>query len=265
VLRAAVRNDCLPKRETLWNFELRNEQENSHGRTEQLQGTQSALQDEKERLSLLLELTNNLVSNRNIRETLKTVIGSVRHVTRSDFVGVGLPDSENERFQVYMFNFIANGDFCDCELVLGNDSLPVRVFRTGTPWSGNVENLSESRLREDFLFAPELKTLCVLPLLSRDRALGILVIGRRADNPYAPDEISFLGQVCNLIGIAVENVLSYRQIADLTEKLSRDSARGCAPDCSHQSGFGSYGWRAEVPLRSLLPLECFSCRDSPVT
>jgi formate hydrogenlyase transcriptional activator len=189
---------------------------------EELQDTQSALQAEKKRLKLLLELTNNLVSTLNIREALKTVIGSVRHVAQSDFVCVGLPDSENERFQVYMFNFIANGECCDRELVLGDDSLPVRVFRTGMPWTGKAEDLSESRPQEDSLVTPELKTLCVLPLLSRDRTLGILVLGRRADNPYAPDDIEFLGQVSKQIGMAVENALSYRQIAELTEKLSQE-------------------------------------------
>jgi formate hydrogenlyase transcriptional activator len=189
---------------------------------EELQDTQSALQAEKDRLKLLLELTNNLVSTLNIREALKTVIGSLRHVTQSDFVGVCLPDSENERLQVYMFNFIADGDCSDRELVLGDDSLPVRVFRTGMPWTGKAEDLSESRQREDSLVAPELKTLCVLPLSGRDRALGILVLGRRADHPYAPDDIGFLGQVSNQIGIAVENALSYRQIAELTEKLSQE-------------------------------------------
>ncbi len=61
-----------------------------------------------------------------------------------------------------------------------------------------------------------------LPLSGRDRALGILVAGRHDEKPYDPEDMSFLEQLSKQIGIAVENALAYRQITELTQKLSQE-------------------------------------------
>jgi hypothetical protein len=59
------------------------------GANEELQTTHAELRSEKDRLKLLLELTNNVVSNLEIRDLLKAVIANVRQIMRSDFAGVG--------------------------------------------------------------------------------------------------------------------------------------------------------------------------------
>src|ERR1700738_3781215 len=51
-----------------------------------------ALQTESDRLKLLLDLTNTLVSNLECRDLLRTVSASIRQVMRCDTVGVWLPD-----------------------------------------------------------------------------------------------------------------------------------------------------------------------------
>src|SRR5437879_44954 len=76
---------------------------------EQLHSTQAELQDEKDRLKLLLELTNDIVSNLEIHDVLKAVIASVRQIMQSDFAGVGLPDSENGGLRVYALAFDGSG------------------------------------------------------------------------------------------------------------------------------------------------------------
>ena len=56
------------------------------------------LQAESERLKLLLDLTNTLVSNLECRDLLRMVSASIRRVMHCDTVGVWLPDGE----QVYL-------------------------------------------------------------------------------------------------------------------------------------------------------------------
>jgi formate hydrogenlyase transcriptional activator len=85
-----------------------------------------------------------------------------------------------------------------------------------------MQDLPEAQAGKDFFLAPELKTACVLPLLSRNLASGILGIGRREDDPYSEEDIDFLAQVSNQIAIAVENALAYRQISELTDKLAQE-------------------------------------------
>jgi formate hydrogenlyase transcriptional activator len=186
---------------------------------QELRSTQSELQSGRDRLRLLLDLTNNLVSTLNTRDALKTVIGTVRQITESDFVGVGLPDAD-DHFRG--FAFVVDGDFGDGEFVPETEGLPVRVFRTRTAWAGSTRDLPERQTGKSDFLGMQLESMCVLPLLGRDGALGILVLGRRDNRPYAQDDMDFLGQVANQIGIAVENALAYRQIAELTEKLSQE-------------------------------------------
>lgn len=67
---------------------------------EALKKTQADLQGEKDRLQLLLELNNQVVSNLELRTLLRTVSASVRRVMLCDAVGVHLPDSESKQLQL---------------------------------------------------------------------------------------------------------------------------------------------------------------------
>jgi formate hydrogenlyase transcriptional activator len=66
------------------------------------------------------------------------------------------------------------------------------------------------------------KSLCSVPLLSHNRALGALNVGRRREDAFAQDELDLLGQVGQQVAIAVENALAYRQIAELKDKLAEE-------------------------------------------
>jgi len=187
---------------------------------EELQTTQAELRYEKDRLKLLLELTNNVVSNLEIRDVLKAVIANVRQTMRSDFAGVGLPDSDGGRLRVHALAFAGDGTLTENESVPAEETVPSRVFRTGNSWVGKIQDLSEIPTVNNAFLAPGLKTACVLPLLSRKRVLGILILGRREDDRYIQEDIEFLTQVSNQIAIAVENALSFRQISELTDKLA---------------------------------------------
>lgn len=66
------------------------------------------------------------------------------------------------------------------------------------------------------------KSLCCVPLLSHNRALGSLNVGRRREDAFAQDEIDLLSQVAQQVAIAVENALAYRQIGELKDKLAEE-------------------------------------------
>jgi formate hydrogenlyase transcriptional activator len=67
-----------------------------------------------------------------------------------------------------------------------------------------------------------LKSVCCLPLISRNRAIGVLVLGRLRDDAFSQADLSFLTQVANQLALAVENALAYREIRELKEQLSKE-------------------------------------------
>src|SRR5260370_36082106 len=68
----------------------------------------------------------------------------------------------------------------------------------------------------------ELGTVCVLPLVSRSRVLGILGVLKYQDNAFTGDDIEFLSQIGNQVDIAVENALAFGEIRELKDKLAQE-------------------------------------------
>ena len=59
----------------------------------------------QQRLRLLLDLTNRVVSKLDLRELLHEISESIRHVMKCDCVGVALPDPESGQLQLYIMDF----------------------------------------------------------------------------------------------------------------------------------------------------------------
>src|SRR5260221_148795 len=59
---------------------------------------------------------------------------------------------------------------------------------------------------------------CVLPLVSRDRVLGLLALGKRGPAPYTPDELDSLRQVSSQVTVVVENFLLHSELKKLRDQ-----------------------------------------------
>jgi len=189
---------------------------------QELQNTQAEVQSQKDRLQLLLDLTTDAVSNLEISDLLKAVTASVRQIMQSDFAGIGLPDPESSRLRVHALVRASDGSLTEQELLTTQDAVLLRVFRTGELSLGSIKDLIGTQVGNDSLPPWEFETACGLPLLSRNRPLGVMGLGKRGKDPYGKEDIDFLAQVANQIAIAVDNALSYRQVSELTDKLAQE-------------------------------------------
>src|SRR5216684_4779802 len=92
------------------------------------------LQRESDRLKLLLDITNTLVSNLGCRDLLRTVSASIRQVMRCDIVGVWLPDAERVHLRQLAMDFPESKGFAKEGAVQPIDgSLIGSVFKAGKP------------------------------------------------------------------------------------------------------------------------------------
>jgi len=173
------------------------------------------------RLQLLLDVTNQVVSNLQLRDLLRAISSSVRRIMQCDVVSVCFPDSEMQRLQTFVIDFPDSKGFIREDLIPIEGSLGGFVFRTGKPWAGNASDLLRLGIKNDPAMAEGLKTGCVLPLISRNGVLGVLTLGRREDNSFSQVDIGFLTQVASQVAIAVENASAYRQIEDARTELEK--------------------------------------------
>ena len=182
---------------------------------------QTALQRKNDRLKLLLEVNNTIVSNLELRDLLRAISASIRSIMQCDGVGVALPNIESKHLQVYALDFPNNKGVVREEIVIATDedSPGARAFRTGEP----VNILRAESDRVDPLAEAEgVQALCHIPLISRNRTLGLLSLARLAPVPFSPRDLEFLTLVGNQVAIAVENALAYHEIAELKDRLAQE-------------------------------------------
>jgi len=182
------------------------------------------LQSNNDRLRLLLDVTNQVVSNLELRDLLRAVSHDVRRVMQCDYAGLSLPDPENKQLRLYALDFPESKGFLQEELVYSIEGSPSgTAFRTMKPMS--LQSPFTGWLDYPIVkkaVCEGLKSFCFLPLISRNRAIGVLVLGRLRDDAFSEADIGFLSQVANQIALAVENALAYRQIQELKEQLSKE-------------------------------------------
>jgi len=194
------------------------------GANEQLQSTQAELQGEKDRLKLLLDLNNSMVSKLELRDLLRVISASVRRMMMCDAVAVNLPDLETGELKLYALDFPGAKGFLREGMLRPPGSLPARVFNTGQPLTFSLQNGTLPNPEADVnLYREEgLQSFCWLPLISHDRGLGVLGLSRLAATPFSQGDLHFLMQVVSQVAIAVENALAYGQISELTDKLAQE-------------------------------------------
>ena len=186
-----------------------------------LRGIQAELQHEKDRLKLLLDLNNSIVSNLELRDLLRFISAGVRRVMQCDAVGVNLPDNDTGELELYALDFPESKGFLREGMFRPSGSLARRAFSVGEPVTFSAG--STALPIEDTDVAKEgLQSACWLPLLSRDRVLGVLSLSRLEEIPFSRDDVHFLMQVATQVAIAVENALAYGQVSELTDKLAKE-------------------------------------------
>jgi formate hydrogenlyase transcriptional activator len=182
------------------------------------------LQSKNDRLQVLLDVTNHVISNLELRDLLHAISQDVRRVMQCDYAGLSLPDAENKQLRLYAVDFPEGKGFLHEDLVYSIEGSPSgTAFRTmkaltlHSPFTGWVNSpIVQSAVREG------LKSFCFLPLITRNRAIGTLVLARLRDDAFSQADISFLTQVANQIALAVENALVYGEIRELKEQLSKE-------------------------------------------
>jgi formate hydrogenlyase transcriptional activator len=180
---------------------------------------------ERDRLRLLLDVNNAVVSHLSMDEMFVAISQSLARVVQHDGFSLVLHDPETRQFRVYVL--LADGNrYIDEGLSESAPECPAGYTLT----SGEPRILGEADLRAmaecsdmaQRLLDKGVKSFCSVPLKSHDRLLGSLNVGRFCDTVFTNDEVELLAQAAQQVAIAVENSLAYRKIDELKEKLSKE-------------------------------------------
>jgi len=193
---------------------------------------EQALQRERDRLRLLLEITNSVASKLDLRGLVEVLSKSLLSVTRSDFCALLLPDEDNEQLRItILHNPESRGAICDGARIPVRGAPCGKAFRTGkTQYFKNLEEIRNdpdsygSDVGRRFIertIAEGLISGCDLPLIGRGGVLGVLAAIKRSESAFSADEIHFLEQVAVQVAIAVENALDYEKAIKERDKEAK--------------------------------------------
>jgi formate hydrogenlyase transcriptional activator len=191
-----------------------------------------ALQRERDRLQLLLEITNGATSRLDLRQVVKALSTNLFRVMQCDVSALLLPDSESGELRVTMLhNPDARGPFREGSLVPMNGSISGQVLRKAK--SIRIDSFEQVRedpeiygnpggqLLYERVIEEGLRTGCYLPLVGRDRVVGVLMLSRRSDDAFERDDVILLEQVACQVAIAVENTLEYEKATKDRDKETK--------------------------------------------
>ena len=193
---------------------------------------EQALQRERDRLRLLLEITSSVTSRLDLRQVVEALATNLFKVMQCDVSALLLPDPEREMLRVTnLYNPDARGPFHEGSLVPMNSSISGQVLRKGK--SIRIDSFEEARKDPEIYGNPDgqilyervveegLRTGCYLPLVGRERVVGVLMLCRRSDNVFEKDDVILLEQVASQVAIAVENTLEYEKATKDRDKETK--------------------------------------------
>jgi formate hydrogenlyase transcriptional activator len=193
---------------------------------------EQALQRERDRLRLLLEITSSVTSRLDLRQMVEALSTNLFRVMQCDVSALLLPDSESGALRVtILHNPDARGPLREGSLVPMNSSISGQVLRKAKSIRiDSFEQVREDpeiygnpdgRLLYEHVIEEGLRTGCYLPLTGRERVVGVLMLSRRSDNHFKKDDIIFLEQVACQVAIAVENTLEYEKATKDRDKETK--------------------------------------------
>jgi formate hydrogenlyase transcriptional activator len=189
---------------------------------EQTQSIQKQFKEERDRLSLVLDVNNTIVSALDLRELLNAVSASLRPLVPHEYASLSLYDAETERFQIHALDFPASKGLIQKGLWIPAAGTPHgRALTSRQPLFVTLQDIEEFELTPR-IRAEGLKSGCFLPLISHDRPLGILVVASLREETFPRKDAALLQHVANQIAIAVENALAFGQVVDKANKLSEE-------------------------------------------
>jgi formate hydrogenlyase transcriptional activator len=177
---------------------------------------------QSERLGLLLEINNAVVSNLDLQSLMRTISFCLGRVSQYDAVGLALYDPETDQLRAYS-NPTDQAFIDEGEPIPFEGSAPGICFTTGQPVL--LDRYKGGRMDSDFnrrFRDAGFKSGGAVPLIAHGRKLGILGFATLREATFSDEEVEMLCQIANQVAIAIENVLAFREIQSLKNKLASE-------------------------------------------
>ena len=174
---------------------------------------QRELATERDRLRLLLEINNHVVSKLNIDDLFRSASASIRSHFRNDFTGFWVLAKDSKRLQNVMLDF-PDGQGFMAEVnstVLTDTEYEKLRTRKSEIWS--IEDIEKAPADiAGKLKSESVRSVAVAPMATASGPLGVLAIGSRKPDAFGQQDLDLLSQISIQISLALDNALAYGRL-----------------------------------------------------
>jgi formate hydrogenlyase transcriptional activator len=180
------------------------------------------LMQERDRLNLLLEINNALVSKRDLQALFDEVSARLQEFVPHEFLSLALwiPEERQLRLRV-----AANRD--SSRLAVQDFPLPLENTPSGEAFSkGCAQVYDADRLGR--MYGPiaqmvrerNIRSMCSIPLRTSRGLIGTISVGSPGEGTYTPELGEILLGVADQLALALENALAFSKVEALNRRLS---------------------------------------------
>ena len=178
------------------------------------------------RYETLVRVSRAVGANGDLKELLCVLVNELRGVVEFDVVGVSLRDEDSDTFQNYFIDMTGLSELVPDEKLAPEETRTLRVYERQETLvrSGDEMEQCNGRL-QPILKELDIRSICVLPLTTAHRKLGVITFGSKQVDTYSPNEIGFVSQVVDYIALAFDGALNFASLRRASEELRRKNDR----------------------------------------
>jgi formate hydrogenlyase transcriptional activator len=183
--------------------------------------TQPAVDLTQSHFRALLDVSQSIVSHRDLRSVFQEVSRSLRTLIPAEAIGMALFDHEQQLVRIFSIETQMHVDISPGQ-TLPIDATPASMMiRTGLPfYVPNVELENRFPAVTEVIRRQGLNAFCMVPLITARGAVGGMNFASRKIDPFNATDLEMMRQVARQVAIAVENALAWQQIEQLNSRLS---------------------------------------------
>src|SRR5262249_34990915 len=160
---------------------------------------------------MMWEVSDAVSASLDMREILHATSAILRNHIHHDFAGLALYDEDSRKFRLLALDkpqeYLEEGDLIPMEGT--PDGL---AFKTRQAvWRERLDPKEFPVPSMQKAYQAGLRSRCAVPLISRDRAIGVLGVGSNRESSITQADAETLQLVANQIASAVENALNFER------------------------------------------------------
>jgi formate hydrogenlyase transcriptional activator len=189
---------------------------------EAAQAYQKQLARERDRLQVLLEINNLLVSTRDVTALFRGIVSSLKPVIQHDYTSLALLEETSGLLKIHALDIPVKTIDTKTEFTVSAEGSPAgQAMSRGEVLiarGAEIDRFNPEVTR--FLRSQGVEVLCCVPLTTHGRTFGTINFASRNLQNFSTPDVDLLRQVASQVAIALENALAFKEIDALKDKLA---------------------------------------------